>query len=274
MEILNHFDGQLRRFLLLILLVTLLSLLAVILVVPTEFHVWEIPIDVRIIAFICIPILLYSVDFLRRRLLQFGISKWRWKSNVAAFSLPIAFFAVIIITPQFWGKDVWDDLGNSPTTMLAALLDVPALYVVSLAVVLFEEILFRGFLLREIRERQNVILSIGLTTLIWVVASSEKIFQAGDTSTLSLASGFVYLASVGLASSAIFCHTNSIWNCYSYRIGLQVVSSLIFGAGMAYHREYLSFPLIPLYIIVPMIFFNIAIAIFFGKRAKPLKILA
>ncbi len=272
MAILRSFDRRLRRFLALIFLVTLLSLIAVVCNIPTEFHLWEIPLDFRILALASIPLILDPIRFIREELSQLGIFKWRWKSNSVAFLMPIVFLALTILIPQIWGKHVWDDLGNSPTTMLAALLDIPSLYVLSLAVVLLDEIVFRGFLLTATRERRGLIQSISITTLVWVIALAAKIFQAEDHSLVSLGSGFLYLISVGFASSAIFCHTNSIWNCYSYRIGLQVVSSAIIGSGLAIDSELLSSPLVPLYLLLLLTFFNISIAIFFGKRAKPIEI--
>ena len=265
---------RLRNFVALIVTIAILSVVASIYGVPTKFHLWEIPIDGRILAIACTPILLYPIPSLTYQLSKFGTLKWRWKSNLAAFLVPIAFLGFIILIPQVWGKNVWDDLGNSPTTMFGALLDIPALYVFSFAVVLFDEIVFRGFLLDAIRQRQGLIPSMSITTLIWVVASAEKFINAEDHSLESLATGLLYLLSVGFACSAIFCHTNSVWNCYSYRIGIQVVSSAIIGSGLAVDPEFLSPPLAPLYVALLLIFFNITITIFFAKRAKPIEIRA
>ena len=272
MAFLEFFDRRLRRFLAFIILVVLLSLIAVAIGIPTEFHLWEIPINVRILAFAAIPLILDHFRFVGEQLTRFGIFKWRWKSNLVALSVPIIVLFLIIVVPQIWGKNVWDDLGNSPTSMLASLLDIPALYAFSLFVVLLDEIVFRGFLLGAFRQRQGLALSIIITTLIWAVASSEKIFHAENNSLVSLSSGFLYFMSIGFASSAIFCHTNSVWNCYSYRIGLQVVSSAIIGSGRAVDPEFLSQPLTPLYLVLLISLFNISIAIFFVKRAKPIKI--
>lgn len=272
MRFLEFFDSRVRRFLAFIFLPTLLSLIAVVFNIPTEFHLWEVPVNVRIFAISGIPFLLDPGRFVLKELSQFGILKWRWKSNLIAFAVPMVFLFIIIVLPQIWGKNVLDDLGTSPMSMFAVLFDIPALYVFSLLVVLMDEIVFRGFLLGAFRQRGGLVLSIFMTTFVWTLASSEKIFRADDHSLVSVASGFLYLLSIGFATSGIFCHTNSVWNCYSYRIGLQVVSSAIIGSGLTMDPEFLSPSIAPLYLILLLSLFNISIAIFFGKRAKPVEI--
>lgn len=220
------------RFLFSLFLISLLSATVALLGVSTQFNLWEFPVDVKILLFVLLLFL-----FIRKYHWDFGINKYgilRWDvgQNVLAFLSPLVILALTITAGYLLKKTTFEGADDSVTLMLATLFDIPAAYFFSVAVVLVEELIFRGFIFDFVSREYGIFKSVLISSIIWTVANFDKIAQIRSSSLFVVSSELLNLISIGLACSAIYYHAKSIWPGYSFRIGLLVFSSAMLASDV------------------------------------------
>jgi membrane protease YdiL (CAAX protease family) len=213
------------RFLFFLFLISLLSAKVALLGVSTQFYLGEFSGDVKILLFVLLLFMFirkYHWDF---GLNKYGILRWDVGQNILAFLSPLVILAPTIIAGYLLKKTTFEGADDSVTLLLATLFDIPAAYFFPIAVVLVEEFIFRGFIFDFLSRENGIFRSVLISLIIWTVANFDKIAQIRSSSLFVISSELLNLISIGLACSAIYCHTKSIWPGYSFRIGLLVFSS-------------------------------------------------
>ena len=220
------------RFLFFLFLISLLSAIVALLEISTQIYIWEFPVDVKILLFglmLFLFIRKYHWDF---GLNKYGILSWDVGANILAFLSPLVILAVTIIAGYLLKKTTFEGADDSVTLLLATLFDIPAAYFFSIVVVLVEELIFRGFIFDFVSRENGIFKSVLISSIIWTVANFDKIAQIRSSSLFVISSELLNLMSIGLACSAIYCHTKSIWPGYSFRIGLLVFSSAMLASDV------------------------------------------
>jgi len=220
------------RFLFFLFLISLISAGAVLLGVSSQFFVWEFSFDGKVMLFA-----LLLVIFIRKYLWSFSLEKygafhWDFGVNILAFLFPIVILVLTICTGYLMGKITFEGGDDAATLLLATLFDIPAAYVFSIAIILVEELIFRGFVFEHISQENGIFKSALITSMIWTVANADKFGQVGSLSFYIIFAELLNVFSIGLLCSAVYCHTKSIWPGYSFRIGLLVFSSAMLASDV------------------------------------------
>ncbi len=220
------------RFLFFLFLISLLSAKVALLGVSAQFYLWEFSVDVKILVFVLLLFLFirkYHWDF---GLNRYGILKWDVATNILAFLSPLVILAATIITGYLLKKTTFEGADDSVTLILATLFDIPAAYFFSIAVILVEELIFRGFILDFVSRENGIFKSVLISSIIWTVANLDKIAQIPSLSLFAISSELLNLFSIGIACSVLYTQTRSIWPGYSFRIGLLVFSSAMLASDV------------------------------------------
>ena len=213
------------KFLFYVLLISVASAAVAFLGVNTQFHLWEFLVDMKILLFLLLAFL-----FIRKYSWNFppgiyGLRRWDARPNILAFLTPLALISVTVIAGYLLNKTTFEGADGFVTLLLATLFDAPAAYFFSVAVFLVEELIFRGFIFDIVSKKNGIFKSTLVTSLIWTVANLDKVVQIRYPSLFVISSELLNVISTGLACSAIYCHTRSIWPGYTLRIGLLLFSS-------------------------------------------------
>ncbi len=220
------------RFLFFLFLISLLSAKVALLGASTQFYLWEFPVDVKTLLFVLLLFLFIRKFHWDFGLYKYGILRWDVGQNILAFLSPLVILAPTIIAGYLLKKTTFEGADDSVTLLLATFFDIPAAYFFSAAVVLVEELIFRGFIFDFVSRENGIFKSALISSIIWTVANFDKIAQIRSSSIFVISSELVYLISIGLACSAIYCQTKSIWPGYSFRIGLLVFSSAMLASDI------------------------------------------
>ena len=220
-------------FLFFLFLISLVSAKVALLGVSPQFYLWEFAIDVKLLLFVLLLFLFIRKYHWNFGINNFGILRWDVGPNIMAFLSPLGILALTIVAGYLLKKTTFAGSDDSVTLLLATLFDVPAAYFFSVAVVLVEELIFRGFMLDFVSRENGIFKSILISLMIWTVANFDKIAQIRSSSLFVISSELLNLISLGLACSAIYCRTKSIWPGYSFRIGLLVFSSAMLASDVS-----------------------------------------
>lgn len=197
---------------------------------PSTFRIWEFSFRTNLLILV---FLLYLL--LKRPLLDLfrdlGLNKWDWRSNGLAFILSVLILSVTIGTGYLLAILQYQRTDNFPTIVLAAILDLPAIYFFSLFTLLIEEVLFRGVIFLLFSRIVSKIPAYFLSSLIWgIFITIDFSMQKGGT-LISIIFEFLQQFSLGFLLMVLFEKTGSIWVSYSYRIGATLFLSMFLSQG-------------------------------------------
>jgi len=219
-------------FLFWLFLISIASAAVALLGLSTQFYLWEFLVDVKILLFVLLVLLFIRKFHWNVDLTKYGILRWDAGSNILVFLGPLVILTLTILVGYVVKKTTFEGEDDSITLLLATLFDIPATYFFSVAVVLVEEVIFRGFIFDFVSREYAIFKSLMISSIIWTVANFDKIAQIRSSSTLVISSELLNLFSIGVACSVIYCHTKSIWPGYSFRIGLAVFSSAMLASNV------------------------------------------
>lgn len=220
------------RFLFFLFLISLLSAKVALLGVSIQYYLWEFLVDVKLLLFGLLLFLFIRKYRWNFTLNKYGILTWDVVPNILAFLSPLVILALTITAGYLLKETTFEGADDSVTLMLATLFDIPSAYSFSVAIILAEELIFRGFIFDCISRERQIFKSLLISSLIWTVANFDKIAQIRSSSLFAITSELMNLFTIGLACSSIYYHTKSIWPGYSFRIGLLVFSSALLASDI------------------------------------------
>jgi membrane protease YdiL (CAAX protease family) len=223
----------LRRSLLILLVISALFALLSSYSIRFQFSVWELFIDAKIVTAAVFFFAAWKKQWIVIAPEHFPFLRFDWRSNTALFFAPVLFY-LFPIAAGFTSKNVsLNPLENAATLVLGTLFDIPALFVFSATSVFIEEVMFRGILFRSLRENISVPMALVLTNVVWMLFCLSEIFSVPDITILkSLVIGFFFF-SIGLFCSALTAKYNSIWQGYSFRVGIIALTPILLTSFLA-----------------------------------------
>lgn len=194
--------------------------------IPYLFYVWEIAVDFRIVALFGFLFFLYKKKNFNISFDLIKIHSWNWKINFELFFTPIFIYLVIIGIGYVVKLLIPNQVENELTSVLAALFDIPAIYVFSITTILLEEIFFRSVLLNSLSEIQSQSRAVIISSLIWGFFSLTDNINFEQVGLENFILVFISKFSIGVFCSFLYLRYSSLWAGYSFRIGLMLASSL------------------------------------------------
>jgi membrane protease YdiL (CAAX protease family) len=192
-----------------------------------QFYVWEIFVDLKILS-----LLLILFWLKRKNLYQFffdnlHLRNWDVKKNLFWFVFPVLNYVVVIISGLISRQMHIEYSDNAVTLILAAVFDIPAIYVFSATSILIEEIFFRVLLFDSLRAQKSFWFSAIVTSLMWCLFSATEIINLDASTLLEYLSVASYFVATGLFCTIVVARYKSVWVSYSFRIGVVSLTSLI-----------------------------------------------
>lgn len=166
-----------------------------------------------------------GLTFLFRRLIDkksivsLGLSAWRrGRDMISGFSL--ACFILCSATLVLWysGHLKWTDIIPDPSSLLLSLGSLAFL-------ALFEEIVFRGYILSNLLEGMNQWLALGISTVLFMI------FHSGNP-------GFDFIGSLTLLVVALllglhYMYTRNLWFCLFFHLGWNFLEGPLLGSPVS-----------------------------------------
>ncbi len=224
--------------------------------IPVQFYWWEIFIDGKIILLSGILCVLLRKQWRESFTALRSLFVFRWKQALFSFLLP-SIVIVVSIGIGWTLSDVrFEPLSNATTVILATLFDIPALYFFSLTTVLLEELIFRGMIPEELRRRFSPAVTGAVGGIFWMVYAVPELFDLDGVPALHRVIIAFSFGATGMFCTALTRFTGSLWNGYSFRVGMTAVLPLLISSvliesdsffttkGMVFAAEGITFTLI------------------------------
>ncbi len=220
-------QNKIFRIISYLILISLIFGLLSFLKIQYQFYVWEILIDLKIVAVFG----LFYLSYRKKELIfvpsQLSFFSFDWKQNILLFFVPLCIYAVTIGIGIASSEVKINKMDNAATLVLATIFDIPAIYVFSITSIFIEELIFRGILLKSFERSFGVFRSIFLTSTIWAIFMLTDIVGT-ETIDLSLSGIFaLFFLSLGILLSIVSLWKGNVWLGYSLRIGLITITPIV-----------------------------------------------
>ncbi|MFA6540086.1 MAG: CPBP family glutamic-type intramembrane protease [Bacteroidota bacterium] len=195
--------------------------------ISSVFYFWEIAIDIKIVSIFGYLYALYKKQKFVLNITDLKLFPGDWYRNIIFFFIPIFIYGFVAFLGLIFGSVTLTPLENKPTVVLAALFDLPAIFIFSITIILMEEMVFRSILLKSGFGSHSNLQTFIVINIIWSIYSILSIIDVTEANFLILLSIFLSQFSIGFFLSCVVMKYRSIWLAYSFRIGMKIIPPLM-----------------------------------------------
>ncbi|MGE5316003.1 MAG: lysostaphin resistance A-like protein [Acidobacteriota bacterium] len=195
--------------------------------IKTYVYLWELLIDGRTVLLAGLLYLLLKPAQWRNDAQDRGVFRWSIAKNAGAFLIPVLLTGLIAAAGLLVKKVQFADPENGTTLALTTLFDIPAIFIFSVTTVFVEEYIFRGWILTEFERSGSAWMGFFFSSVLWAVYALSDLVPLEDFAWTTLGLMALYYCAVGIAASALYYGSRSLWVSYSFRIGVMTLTPLM-----------------------------------------------